>query len=214
MSTFEVLTAVFTTFGLIFLAEIGDKSQLVCMTLAARHRHPPVLLGAVVAFILLNSLAVIFGAGLAQWIPEKVLAAAVAVLFGLFGIKSLLTREEEDDPDGEVEEKPGHGIFFTTFTMLFLAEMGDKTQLAVAGLAVTLPPGRGLDRRHPGLDHHLGLGCLAGSNPAAAHPHPPPASDQRSLFPGVGRLRGGAAILMRPFWVEWSNQPSPTRGRE
>jgi len=140
MSTFEVLTAVFTTFGLIFLAEIGDKSQLVCMTLAARHRHPPVLLGAVVAFILLNSLAVIFGAGLAQWIPEKVLAAAVAVLFGLFGIKSLLTREEEDDPDGEVEEKPGHGIFFTTFTMLFLAEMGDKTQLAVAGLAVTLPP--------------------------------------------------------------------------
>lgn len=140
MSTFEVLTAVFTTFGLIFLAEIGDKSQLVCMTLAARHRHPPVLLGAVVAFILLNSLAVIFGAGLAQWIPEKVLAAAVAVLFGLFGIKSLLTREVEDDPDGEVEEKPGHGIFFTTFTMLFLAEMGDKTQLAVAGLAVTLPP--------------------------------------------------------------------------
>lgn len=140
MSSFEFLTAVFTTFGLIFLAEIGDKSQLVCMTLAARHRHPPVLLGAVVAFVLLNSLAVIFGAGLAQWIPEKVLAAAVAVLFGLFGIKSLLTREEEEDPDGKVVEKPGHGIFFTTFTLLFLAEMGDKTQLAVAGLAVTLPP--------------------------------------------------------------------------
>ena len=140
LSILEFLTAILSTFGLIFLAEIGDKSQLVCMTLAARHRHPPVLLGAVAAFLVLNTLAVVFGAGLAQWIPEQVLAGAVAILFGVFGIKSLLTKEEAEDPDGEVVEKPGHGIFVTTFMMLFLAEMGDKTQLAVAGLAVTLPP--------------------------------------------------------------------------
>lgn len=140
MSILEFLTAILSTFGLIFLAEIGDKSQLVCMTRAARHRHPPVLLGAVAAFLVLNTLAVVFGAGLAQWIPEQVLAGAVAILFGVFGIKSLLTKEEAEDPDGEVVEKPGHGIFVTTFMMLFLAEMGDKTQLAVAGLAVTLPP--------------------------------------------------------------------------
>ncbi|MCB1873148.1 MAG: TMEM165/GDT1 family protein [Chromatiaceae bacterium] len=139
MSTLELLTTIFSTFGLIFLAEIGDKSQLVCMTLAARHRHPPVLLGAVAAFLVLNTLAVVFGAGLAQWIPDYVLAIAVAILFGVFGIKSLLTTEE-DDEDGETVEKPGHGIFVTTFLMLFLAEMGDKTQLAVAGLAATLPP--------------------------------------------------------------------------
>ncbi|MCB1882096.1 MAG: TMEM165/GDT1 family protein, partial [Gammaproteobacteria bacterium] len=126
MSTLELLTTIFSTFGLIFLAEIGDKSQLVCMTLAARHRHPPVLLGAVAAFLVLNTLAVVFGAGLAQWIPDYVLAIAVAILFGVFGIKSLLTTEE-DDEDGETVEKPGHGIFVTTFLMLFLAEMGDKT---------------------------------------------------------------------------------------
>jgi putative Ca2+/H+ antiporter (TMEM165/GDT1 family) len=132
------LTAVFTTFGLIFLAEIGDKSQLVCMTLAARHRHFPVLLGAIAAFIILNTLAVVFGAGLAQWVPEKVLAGAVALLFGAFGIKSLLTKEEKEE-EGEVEEKPGHGIFVTTFLMILLAEMGDKTQIAIAGLASTLP---------------------------------------------------------------------------
>ena len=138
MSALETLTAIFSTFGLIFLAEIGDKSQLVCMTLAARHRHLPVLLGAIAAFLILNTLAVVFGAGLAQWIPEKILAGAVALLFGAFGIKSLLTKEEVRE-DGEVEEKPGHGIFATTFLMLLLAEMGDKTQIAIAGLASTLP---------------------------------------------------------------------------
>ena len=61
------LTAAATTFGLIFLAEIGDKSQLVCIALAARHQHRPVLLGALTAFMVLNGLAVIFGAGLAHW---------------------------------------------------------------------------------------------------------------------------------------------------
>ncbi|MFZ1538525.1 MAG: TMEM165/GDT1 family protein [Chromatiaceae bacterium] len=138
MSALETLTAIVSTFGLIFLAEIGDKSQLVCMTLAARHRHLPVLLGAIAAFLILNTLAVVFGAGLAQWLPERILAGAVALLFGAFGIKSLLTQEEVGE-DGEVEEKPGHGIFATTFLMLLLAEMGDKTQIAIAGLASTLP---------------------------------------------------------------------------
>ncbi len=138
MSALETLTAIFSTFGLIFLAEIGDKSQLVCMTLAARHRHLPVLLGAIAAFLILNTLAVVFGAGLAQWLPERLLAGAVALLFGAFGIKSLLTQEEVGE-DGEVEEKPGHGIFATTFLLLLLAEMGDKTQIAIAGLASTWP---------------------------------------------------------------------------
>jgi len=136
-SAFGALTAAATTFGLIFLAEIGDKSQLVCMALAARHHHRPVLLGAIAAFVVLNILAVVFGAGLAQWVPERVLAAVVAILFAVFGILSL--RAEEEDGTEEIQERSGHGIFATTFLMIFLAEMGDKTQLAVAGLAGTLP---------------------------------------------------------------------------
>ncbi len=133
----EWLTAASTTFGLIFLAEMGDKTQLVCMTLAAKHRHWPVLLGSIAAFLVLNTLAVVFGAGLAQWVPERVLAGIVAVLFAVFGILSLRAKEESEDE--EVAERPGHGIFLTAFLMLFLAEMGDKTQLAVAGMASTLP---------------------------------------------------------------------------
>ncbi|MBK1643138.1 hypothetical protein CKO25_00405 [Thiocapsa imhoffii] len=140
MPSLDLLTAIVSTFGLIFLAEIGDKSQLVCIALAARHRHVPVMLGAAVAFAILNTLAVVFGAALAQWIPERLLAAAVAILFGVFGLKALMNRDEDDDPDCTTSSKTGHGIFVTTLLMLLLAEMGDKTQLAVAALTVTFPP--------------------------------------------------------------------------
>lgn len=127
------------TFGLVLLAEMGDKSQLVCMTLAARHRYRPVLAGAIAAFMLLNTLAVVFGAGLAQWIPEQVLAGAVALLFGIYGLLALRNSQDAGG-DEELLERGRRGIFATTFLLLLLAEMGDKTQLAVAGMASTLPP--------------------------------------------------------------------------
>ncbi|UCV14371.1 TMEM165/GDT1 family protein [Quatrionicoccus australiensis] len=124
-----------TTFLLIALAEFGDKSQLVCMTLAARHRGLPVVLGAIAAFAILNLLAVLFGAAVAAWLPAWVITLAVAVLFAVFGISAL--RYEEEDADETIEEKPGHGVFATTFLLIFLAEFGDKTQIAVAGLGST-----------------------------------------------------------------------------
>lgn len=129
------LSSAGATFLLIALAEIGDKSQLVCMTLAARHRGLPVVLGAVAAFAFLNLLAVLFGAAIAAWLPEWAITAAVAVLFGFFGISALRFKAEDDDED--IAEKPGHGIFATTFLMIFLAEFGDKTQIAVAGMGST-----------------------------------------------------------------------------
>ena len=128
------LSSAGATYLLIALAEFGDKSQLVCMTLAARHRGLPVVLGAIAAFAVLNLLAVLFGAAVAAWLPEWLVTAAVAALFAWFGIAAL--RFEEDD-DEDIEEKPGHGVFATTFLMIFLAEFGDKTQIAVAGLGST-----------------------------------------------------------------------------
>lgn len=132
------LTAAGTTFLVVAFAEIGDKSQLVCMTLAARHRGLPVVVGATAAFAILNLLAVLFGAAVAAWLPEWLVTLAVAALFASFGISAL--RYSEDDEDDEVEEKPGHGIVATTFLMIFLAEFGDKTQIAVAGLGSTSDP--------------------------------------------------------------------------
>jgi putative Ca2+/H+ antiporter (TMEM165/GDT1 family) len=133
---FEWITAGVTPFSVVFLAEMGDKSQLVCMILATRHRHWPVLAGATAGFLVLNTLAVAFGAGLSHWLPERILAGIVAILFAVFGILSLSAKEEEHEP---INERSGHGIFITTFLMIFLAEMGDKTQIAVAGMASTLP---------------------------------------------------------------------------
>ncbi|MEI7997113.1 MAG: TMEM165/GDT1 family protein [Methylococcaceae bacterium] len=134
----ELSASAVTSFALIPAAEIGDKSQLVCMTLASRHRAMPVLLGAIAAFAFLNTLAVVFGVAIASWLPETIVAATVAFLFAAFGIHSL--RIKEDDEDVDVKEKSGHGIFFTTFLLITVAEFGDKTQLAVVALSSTTVP--------------------------------------------------------------------------
>jgi putative Ca2+/H+ antiporter (TMEM165/GDT1 family) len=134
----ESISISLSTFTLIALAEVGDKSQLVCMTLAARHRHWPVILGAATAFLVLNSLAVLFGAGVAAWVPERVTAGLVAVLFCAFGVHALSKRGDGRSED--VEERSGHGIFLTTLLLIFVAEFGDKTQIAVAGLAGSFDP--------------------------------------------------------------------------
>ncbi len=121
---------------LIALAEIGDKSQLVCMTLAARHgRALPVLYGAVAAFSILNGLAVVFGTTLAVWLPQSWVLAAMAILFGAFGVHSFMNGADGDDENEGVTPITGHGLFVTSFLMIFIAEFGDKTQIAVAGLA-------------------------------------------------------------------------------
>jgi putative Ca2+/H+ antiporter (TMEM165/GDT1 family) len=136
--TLQWATNVSGTFAMIATAEIGDKSQLVCMTLAARYRSVPIVLGAAFAFALLNLAGVIFGAAVAQWIPRLWVEIAVVALFTGFGIRALLTEEENEDVSDQSANS--HSIFFTTFLMIFAAEFGDKTQLAVAALGAAIPP--------------------------------------------------------------------------
>ena len=137
MST-ELVSVFSSTFVLVALAEFGDKSQLVCMTLAARHRQWPVLLGATVAFVLLNALAVWIGLELDVWLPGRLTAGMVAVLFGAFGVHALFGHE--DVQIEEASEQSGHGIFLTALLLILVAEFGDKTQFAVAGMASSLAP--------------------------------------------------------------------------
>ena len=124
-----------TSFFLIFAAEIGDKSQLVCMALAVRYRAAPVALGAIGAFLLLNTLAVVFGAAIANWVPELAISIIVSIMFLIFGIQALRTVEEEGLDDDYVKVKSQHHIFLSTFALITLAELGDKTQLAVVALS-------------------------------------------------------------------------------
>ena len=125
-----------TSYFLILAAEVGDKSQLVCMALAVRYRATPVLVGSILAFLFLNSIAVIFGSAIAGWIPELVIAIIVSALFLGFGLHALFASADDDDiSDDDIQIKSQRHILLSTFALITLAELGDKTQLAVVALS-------------------------------------------------------------------------------
>ncbi len=122
-----------SSFGLLFLAELGDKTQLATMALANRYRALPVALGVMLAFLALNLLAVLVGATLFEYVPRAAVLAAAAALFLVFGWKSWRDAEEaEEDEIGPIGMR---GVLVSSFLLIFLAELGDKTQLAMVALA-------------------------------------------------------------------------------
>ncbi len=126
-----MLAAAAAAFVSVFIAEFGDKSQLVCLTMACRHRPLAVLAGAMTAMGLVLGLAVGLGSVIAEAVPHT----PVAVLSGLFFIAvGLYTYFRGRD---EFEECTGRAGYFQTLGMIFLAEFGDKTQLAVFFLAAS-----------------------------------------------------------------------------
>ncbi len=139
---------------------MGDKSQLVCIVLAVRYRATPVLMGAIAAFALLNLAAVVIGAAVANWLPEHVITVVVGVLFLLFGAHAFSGNVGEESDI--IEDKGNHGIFLSTFVLIILAEFGDKTQIAVAGLASTLDPTAVWLGATLALAVTSGIGVLAG----------------------------------------------------
>lgn len=125
----------FTTFTLIFLAELGDKTQLAVMALSARKPWTKVLAGAFAAFFVLNLIAVAAGRLLGAALDPQVVKLAAGVVFLGFGVWTFMSKEEEDDPDGDEGNRAGRSAALASFVMIFLAELGDKTQFATTGLA-------------------------------------------------------------------------------
>ena len=123
-----------SSFSLLFLAEMGDKSQLIAMTLACRYRPAPVIAGVLGAFLLLNLLAIGVGAALFEWLPQRPLLFAAGGLFLFFAYRSW---RDADDAEATDAAAPAvtRGALVTSFTMIAVAELGDKTQLAMIGLA-------------------------------------------------------------------------------
>jgi putative Ca2+/H+ antiporter (TMEM165/GDT1 family) len=126
------LSVLLSTFGLVFLAELGDKTQLAAMALASRYPWKKLFAGIAAAFVLLNAAAVLIGAVLFQLVPLHWIRLASAALFVCFGIATLRSKGEEERPTCG---RGVHGPTLTAFLMILLAELGDKTQLATATLA-------------------------------------------------------------------------------
>ena len=123
----------FSSFLLIFLAELGDKTQLVVLALAHRYRATPVIAGAFAAFALLNLLAVLFGEWLSSIVPREAILGFAGLLFLYFAYRLWRQSDTEDD---ELEEKNYGWVFISTFCLIFVAELGDKTQLATIALVI------------------------------------------------------------------------------
>jgi putative Ca2+/H+ antiporter (TMEM165/GDT1 family) len=122
--------AIFASFSLVAVSEMGDKTQLLAFTLASRFRRPwTVMAGILVATLANHGLASSVGVWIAAYVPPRVMAAILAATFIGFGIWTLRPDTLDDD------QKPSRfGPFLTTAVLFFLAEMGDKTQLATVAL--------------------------------------------------------------------------------
>jgi Ca2+/H+ antiporter, TMEM165/GDT1 family len=125
------MEAILSSFVLVALSEMGDKTQLLAFSLASRFRQPwTVMAGILTATIANHALASVVGIWVSDRVPARVMAGILAVTFIAFGIWTLR-------PDS-LQQKDGgskFGTYVSTTFLFFLAEMGDKTQLATVALA-------------------------------------------------------------------------------
>lgn len=123
----------FIALATVAVAEIGDKTQFVTLTLSARFRKPgAVLAGVLTASVANHGLAAVGGVWVSRLLPDTLLAWVVGLGFIAMAVWTLRGGEDH-------EEAPrlatGRGAFLTTFLLFFIMEMGDKTQIATAALA-------------------------------------------------------------------------------
>jgi putative Ca2+/H+ antiporter (TMEM165/GDT1 family) len=126
------MEAFLTSTLLVSMAEIGDKTQLLSFILAARLRRPlPIIAGIFVATIVNHGLAGSFGVWLSTLAPAHWLPWIIGAIFIAFGFWTLIPDKLDDD---DAPKQSRYGAFVTTLIAFFLAEMGDKTQLATVAL--------------------------------------------------------------------------------
>ena len=132
MEGFLVATAV--SFAVIFVAELGDKSQLMAMTFATRFKTLPVLIGITVATAIVHLVSVGIGYGLGATLSTGWINLVAALAFLAFGAWTLRGDKLTDDEKTKAERSTGSAIL-AVGGAFFLAELGDKTMLATITLA-------------------------------------------------------------------------------
>ncbi len=127
------LSVIAAVFAVIFLAELGDKTQLVLLAMGSRLPCKRVLAGAMAAFFLLNLLAVLAGSAVYRFLPLRALQIAAGSVMAFFGLLALLREGESGD---EARGAAGMaGPFLASFLMMTAMELGDKTQLSLVALS-------------------------------------------------------------------------------
>jgi Ca2+/H+ antiporter, TMEM165/GDT1 family len=127
-----LMEAFLVSTGIVALAEIGDKTQLLALVLAAKFRKPvPIILGILVATLVNHALAGAVGAWVSAAIGPNAMRWILGISFIAMAIWTLIPDKIEDEKDSA----PRFGIFGTTLVAFFLLEMGDKTQIATIALA-------------------------------------------------------------------------------
>lgn len=127
------MESLFVSTGVVALAEIGDKTQLLAFILAARFKKPvPIVLGILAATLVNHGLAGALGAWITSVVSPDIMRWVLGLSFIGMAIWTLIPDEIEED-DTQVAHKLG--VFGATLVTFFLAEMGDKTQLATVALA-------------------------------------------------------------------------------
>jgi putative Ca2+/H+ antiporter (TMEM165/GDT1 family) len=127
------MEALFISTGVVALAEIGDKTQLLAFILAARFKRPlPIVLGILCATIVNHAMAGALGAWITSVTSPAVLRWMLGISFIAMAIWTLIPDKIEEE---ETQAANRFGVFGATLITFFLAEMGDKTQLATVALA-------------------------------------------------------------------------------
>jgi len=116
----------------VFIAEMGDKTQFGVFSLALKYDKYRVLLGAITAFALMSFLAVFLGEVLVKLIPQNTIALLAAVLFIALGLFFIFSKKDSVEEDKARKGSP----FFVSLLLVSSAEIGDKTQLLIAALAI------------------------------------------------------------------------------
>src|SRR5205814_6377682 len=121
---------------IIFVAELGDKSQLMALTFAARYRAVPVLIGITVSTALVHAFSVLVGAVLGASIPTRTISLVAGLAF--FGFAAWTLRGDTlDDDQASRAEQTNRSAIVAASVAFFLAELGDKTMLATITLATS-----------------------------------------------------------------------------